>query len=154
MRPLLTFLGAACAGSMAAAAPAHAQDCTGAGPVRLTVDVTGVRKAVGEVAVTVYPDKKARFLAPGGKLLRQRVKAAAPATTVCFRLPAPGSYALAVYHDQNADQDFNRDWRGLPAEGYGFSNDAPSKLGLPAFEAARVRVADGATLRIRMTYLR
>ncbi|PAX08087.1 DUF2141 domain-containing protein [Sphingomonas lenta] len=141
---------------LAAALPAtaRAQGCVGPaapGTTRLVVEATGLRTPKGEVAFTVYPDDKRRFLAKGGKLLRARVPARAPVTRACFNLK-PGSYAVAQYHDENGDRDFNRTlW--TPKEGFGFSNDAPTKIGLPKLEAARFGLpAGGRTLRMQMRY--
>lgn len=138
-----------------AASPAAAQEaCAGQpGPVKLSVEVTGVRAARGEVAVTVYPDNPRRFLAAKGKLARKRVTARAPVTHACFWLPAGGYYAVAIYHDSDGDRDFDRTVVGLPAEGFGFSNDAPTRTGLPAFETVRFRTRPGDNpIRIRMRY--
>jgi uncharacterized protein (DUF2141 family) len=135
---------------------AAAAECEGRpSQTQLVVQVSGVRAAKGEVAVTVYPDVARRFLAPKGKLLRARVPAQASTTTACFWLPQPGFYAVAVYHDANADSDFNRNLVGLPTEGFGFSNDAPTPTGLPPFQAVRFRVMAGETvLRVKLRYLR
>jgi uncharacterized protein (DUF2141 family) len=145
---------AAFAGVLSAAAPSAAEDCAGKPSAhRLTVQVKGVRAAQGEVAVTLYPDDARRFLAPKGKLLRQRVEARAPATTACLWLPKPGAYAIAVYHDANGDRDFNRSPIGMPTEGYGFSNDAPTKFSLPSFDAVRFSVKAGEShTTIQMRY--
>ena len=120
---------------------------------QLQVEVRNVRSARGLVTVTAYPDEPRRFLAPRGKVERVREKAIAPVTIVCLEVPAPGVYALAVYHDENGDKDFNRTRVGLPAEGYGFSNDAPTAAGLPSFNAVRFR-AKGPIHRmsLRMRY--
>lgn len=141
---------------LAAALPAtaRAQACVGPaapGTARLVVEAVGLRASKGEVAFTVYPDDKRRFLAKGGKLLRARVSARAPVTRACFNLK-PGSYAVAQYHDENGDRDFNRTlW--APKEGFGFSNDAPTKIGLPKLEATRFALpATGRTLRMQMRY--
>lgn len=135
---------------------ASAQGCVGQGgpgTTRLVVEAVDLRDARGEVAFTVYPDSRSRFLAKGGKLLRARVPARAPVTRACFNLP-PGSYAVAQYHDENADHDFNRTLIA-PKEGFGFSNDAPTSIGLPSLAAARfVLPAAGRTLRMRMRYRR
>jgi uncharacterized protein (DUF2141 family) len=148
---------AAMATSLALTAPAFANEgCEGirsATSAKLVVQVGGIKSPTGEVAITVYPDDRRRFMAPGGKLLRERVKAAATVRT-CFWLP-PGSYAVAVYHDRDADQDFDRTMMGLPAEGFGFSNDPETKIGLPALSAARFRLPAGEkVLPIQMRYLR
>ncbi len=125
----------------------------GPGHARLTVTATGLRNAAGEVAFTVYPDDKSRFLARHGKLLRVRVKTAAPVTQACFWLP-PGHYAIAQYHDENGDHHFNRTLFA-PKEGFGFSNDAPTSIGLPSFASARFAVpAGGTTVRMAMRYRR
>lgn len=120
---------------------------------KLMVQVNGVRPAIGEVAITVYPDDKKRFLAKGGKLGRQRVKAAA-SVRACFWVPQ-GAYAVAVYHDRDGDRDFDRTLVGLPAEGFGFSNDPDTKTGLPSFGSVRFRVGPGERVTpIQMKYLR
>ena len=120
---------------------------------RLIVQVGRLRSNEGEVAVTVYPSDPKRFLAPRGKLLRVRVKADAPMTQACFYLPRPDAYAVTVYHDANANRDFDRNAVGLPVEGFAFSNDAPSKVGVPTFQDARFMAKPGDTvLRVRMRY--
>ncbi|HEY3696576.1 DUF2141 domain-containing protein [Phenylobacterium sp.] len=136
--------------------PASALACEGQpGAARLTVQVGGVRSAHGEVAVTLYPDEPQRFLAPKGKLLRVRTPAGAPVTTACFFLPGPGYYAVAVYHDENGDHDFNRTLLGLPTEGFGFSNDPSTKTGLPPFKAVRFQAGSGETgIRLKLRYLK
>ena len=149
--------GAAALFAALSATPAMADaGCVGAhaaGTVRLTVAATGLRNAAGEVAVTVYPDDRRRFLAKGGKLARARVPTTVPVTTVCFWLP-PGFYAVAQYHDENNDHDFNRTLFSIK-EGFGFSNDAPTTLGLPKFDVTRFALAPaGGTIRVRMRYQR
>lgn len=49
---------------------------------------------------------------------------------------APGTYALAVIHDENMNGELDANWLGIPTEGYGFSNDAKALLGAPTFSAA------------------
>jgi uncharacterized protein (DUF2141 family) len=131
-----------------------AGDCEGRPTgAKLIIHVAQLRSDRGEVAVTLYSSDPRRFMAPRGKLLRVRVKANTPVTQACFYLPRPDAYAVAVYHDINANRDFDRTVVGLPNEGYGFSNNAPTKLGVPSFEAARFGAGAGdTTLRIRMRY--
>jgi uncharacterized protein (DUF2141 family) len=125
----------------AAAAPAAAQDCTGPpGPVRLFVNVDNVRDSRGLIAVTLYTDDRRRFLAKRGSLYVGRVPARRGRTRVCIHVPKPGTYALAVYHDADSDRGFDRTGLGLPAEGFGFSNNPPTFFGLPSFSRVRIGV--------------
>lgn len=48
----------------------------------------------------------------------------------------PGTYALAVIHDENRDGELARNWLGVPREGYGFSSGARASLSAPSFEDA------------------
>ena len=151
------FLIAAAAALALAPAAASAQNptCMGtaqAGRVRLSVVATDLRDAHGEVAITVYPDDSKRFLAKKGKLLRARVPARAPTTTACFWV-TPGHYAVATYHDANGDRNFNRTLFSIK-EGFGFSNDAPTTLGLPRFERVRFAVPGDTVIRVRTRYSR
>ena len=151
---LALLLPAGADGQPSAAPRAGACDAPGApGGPRLKVAVTGARSAAGNVTVTLYGPRREDFLARGGRLARQRIPlAGATAAEACFALSAPGDYAVAVYHDENNDRDFNRNALGLPSEGYGFSNDAPTALGLPDFDAVRFTLPPGetrATVRLR-----
>ena len=154
--PAILPLLAAAAAVTFAATPAQAASCVGeqsAGTTKLEIIATDLRNGDGEVAFTVYPDERRRFLASGAKLARDRVPTVAPATTACFWLP-PGHYAVANYHDENGDRKFNRTLFSIK-EGFGVSNDAPTTLGLPTFEAARFHLpAEGLTMRIRTRYSR
>lgn len=136
-------------------ASAAAQTCQGVhapGTTQLTVEATDVRSGAGEVQFTVYPDDRRRFLAKGGKLARIRVPAR-PTTVACLWLP-PGNYAIAQYHDENADHSFNRTLF-IPKEGFGFSNDAPTTFGLPSLSAVRFALPPaGRTMRMKMRYRR
>ena len=132
---LLTGTAPAAAACVGKAAP---------GMVKLEVIATGLRNNHGETAITLYPDDAGRFLKAHAKLLRARVPSVAPETEACFWV-APGFYAVAQYHDENDDHDFNRTLFA-PKEGYGFSNDAPTTFGIPRFAAARFRVAPGGSV--------
>ena len=48
----------------------------------------------------------------------------------------PGTYAMVVIHDENMNGKLDTNVLGIPAEGYGFSNDAKKWLGTPSFTAA------------------
>lgn len=103
----------------------------------LHVEILGIRNSIGAVACAL-------FEGPGGfptEFLRfatniMMVQVRATKATCDFADIAPGTYALAVIHDENRDGELATNWMGKPQEGYGFSNDAKGTLGAPSFEAA------------------
>jgi uncharacterized protein (DUF2141 family) len=142
-----------------ASAPATAQagppaGCTGTpSQTWLNVNIENVRNSTGQLAVTLYADDSRRFLASRGSLYVGRVSARAGTTRACIFVPRTGVWALALYHDENANQSFDRTGVGLPAEGYGFTNNPATLAGLPAFRSVRLNVPRaGLTTRVSMTY--
>ncbi|SFN67380.1 DUF2141 domain-containing protein [Sphingomonas sp. OK281] len=142
-------------GAVAVLAPvqAHAaetcQGTPGNGNAKLVLEATTLHSAAGEVAFAIYPDDKSRFLAKGAKVGRARVSAASPRACLWMK---PGHYAIAQYHDENGDHKFNRTLF-VPKEGFGFSNDAPTSIGLPSFDAVRTALpASGTVVRMKMRY--
>jgi uncharacterized protein (DUF2141 family) len=120
---------------------------------RVEVVVTGARRVAGNMTITLYGSRPEAFLARSGKLARQRVPLRGTQAEACFTVSAPGVYAVAVYHDENDDHDFNRTLLGMPAEGYGFSNDAPTVIGLPSFDSVRFQVGpEGGRVPVRLRY--
>lgn len=147
----LVSAAAPTAASAPAAAPAG---CTGpASATWLNVVVDGVRNGNGVVAITLYADDSSKFLVKRGSLYVGRVDANTGTTRGCIFVPKPGVYALALYHDENRDGRFDRTGLGLPAEGYGFSNNPATLAGLPQFRSVRLNVPKpGLTTRILMKY--
>lgn len=138
---------AATASARAACAP------EAAGGAVLEVQVRGLRSADGLVTITVYPDDPDRFMASGGKVSRLRVPAVKPVTSACVQLPKPGTYAIAVYHDENKDRKFNRSMLGLPTEGYGFSRNPTGLIGIPSLSEVSFSAQAGSTpLAIDLAY--
>ena len=140
--------------------PAHADDpappagCTGTpSDTWITVVADGMRNGNGLLAITLYADNSKKFLVKHGSLYVGRVKAQAGTTRGCIFVPKPGVYALALYHDENANQVIDRSMIGLPEEGWGFSNNPPTLMGLPAFSSVRLHVArTGLVTRVHMKY--
>lgn len=128
--------------------------CTGpASSTWINVSAQGLRNGNGLLAVTLYADNPRKFLVSRGSLYVGRVNANAGATSACIFLPQPGVYALALYHDENANQRFDRTGIGLPAEGYGFSNNPGTLAGLPSFRSVRLNVPrSGLSTRVQMKY--
>ncbi|WP_374282508.1 DUF2141 domain-containing protein [Novosphingobium sp.] len=147
-------LGTTGADAAPAAAAAPPAGCTGpASQTWLNVVVDGVKNSNGLVAVTLYADDASKFLVKRGSLYVGRVDAQSGTTRACIFVPRTGVYALALYHDENANRSFDRTGIGFPAEGFGFSNNPATLAGLPTFKSVRLNVPkSGLTTRIHMKY--
>ena len=128
--------------------------CTGTpSDTWITVVADGLRNGNGLLAITLYADNSKKFLVKHGSMYVGRVKAEAGTTRGCIFVPHPGVYAFALYHDENANQIIDRSGLGLPEEGWGFSNNPSTLLGIPAFTTVRLNIPrPGLVTRIHMKY--
>lgn len=71
------------------------------------------------------------------------VPANPPRTIVTFQGLTPGTYGLKMFQDYNRNGKFDFTWLGLPAEKYGFSNDAPAMFAEPSFDRTKFILSPG-----------
>ncbi len=116
--------------------------CTGE-PNELLIIVSDVKEGVGLITAELYRNDEAGFLNKDGREMRMRVAARAPVTRFCMHTPEAADYAMAVYHDENANMKFDKGAFGLPAEPYGVSNNPRMRLGPPKIEEAMFHVSVG-----------
>jgi len=120
-------------------APVHEGACDEK-PFSMQITVQTVREATGTITVDVHDDDPAKFLKSGGKLARIRVPAVKGKTQFCLGVPEAGIYALAIYHDRNANTKLDKTWIGLPGEPFGLSNNPPKRLAMPKLKDSAFEV--------------
>lgn len=125
---LLPAIAAAALCLFASANGAHAAD--------LEVVITNIQIAKGFVRLGLYNDP-AKFPKRSGTIDGGDVAVKGHTAKYVFRNLKPGSYAIAIYHDANANKRFDKTL-GIPMEGFGFSNNARPRLSAPSFKRAAV----------------
>ena len=64
-----------------------------------------------------------------------------PKSGCLFKGLKPGSYAVAMMHDENSNQKMDTSIVGMPVEGWAVTNDAgPSMFGPPSYEDAKIEL--------------
>lgn len=104
------------------------------------VHVYGIRNAHGTVKAVLYGPDPSTFLVKGKKADKEREPAEEGSMTLCVVAPTVGKYAVVVYHDENDNHKFDRNWIGFPIEGFGVSNDPTLFLAPPSFEESAFEV--------------
>jgi uncharacterized protein (DUF2141 family) len=115
-------IGLAPAASAQAALGPDAAACQANKPAVL-VSVNGFKNRVGKIRVQLYGSSPAEFLSTGKWLRRIDLPVTrSGAMNVCVAVPKPGTYAIAVRHD--ADANGKSGWN----DGGGFSNNPKISL--------------------------
>ncbi len=131
----------------------HAEDCQGTpGAAKLSIVVEGVRSGKGLMTASLYPGDKSQFLIKNGALKVWSAPAQAPETRMCIWLRGPGTYAVAVYHDDRVIHRLNIGRLG-PTEDYGFSNNPLILFAKPSYDSVKFQARAGeTTLHIRLNH--
>ena len=125
-----------------------------ANPNVLHVHIAGMRSDQGNVMCALYASPDG-FPKDGKKARAQASSSISNRQAECdFPGIAPGTYAVAVFHDENSNGRLDSNFMGIPREGVGASNDAKTRFGPPKFEDAAFSYPGGAVdLKITMKYL-
>lgn len=107
----------------------------------LAIVVRGLYSGTGAVHYAVY-DRPETFPTRVGRLVKGEVPAATSGVRIVVPNLRPGRYAVAVFHDENGNGEFDQGLFGIPLEQYGFSNDARGFFGPPDFEDAAVDLGE------------
>ena len=116
-------------------------------PAPLTVRVSGLRDAVGEVRVEVC---SRRSFVHSECEFRESVPAQAGETVVTFPAVPAGEWAVQAYHDRNANHEVDRGLLGVPVEEVGFSRQPSVGLHGPNFGRSAFVHGGAETITVRM----
>ncbi len=113
--------------------------------------VKGIRSDSGTLRAVLCTSAE-RY--PDGCRLSTQAPARVVGSTLRFGTVPPGTYAFAVYHDEDDNSRLTMGRSGWPSEGIGFSNDAIGPTGAPSFKAAALEVRAGTQQAVKLRYLR
>ena len=123
-----------------------------ASAARIIVTIDGVHSAQGNVFVGLYASPN-KFLVGNQTDAMKKVAANPGPITVTFDNLPPGTYAVGAYHDENANDKFDTNFIGYPAEGYALSNGIRAIISRPRFSDAAFKIGEGDTaLALRIRY--
>jgi uncharacterized protein (DUF2141 family) len=120
----------------------------------LIVMIEGLRSKQGQVCARLFsqsdgfPDRQDKAVA------NRCIKVDKIAAGFKFDNLAPGSYAVAIFHDANSDNKLNTGVFGIPSEGLGCSRNPRGLVGPPRFQdAVFLVVGPNNEIKIQLNYL-
>lgn len=116
----------------------------------LTIKIAGIEKVVGKIQIGIYNDA-CKFPKEGEQYKVIIFSVTSKIMTYKIGLPV-GSYAIALMHDEDADGECDKNFLGLPTEGYGFSNNVKPKLSAPSFDETKIELISDKIIQIDLIY--
>ncbi|MBK8562589.1 MAG: DUF2141 domain-containing protein [Saprospiraceae bacterium] len=108
---------------------------------KLTLRFEGIEKTGGTVRLALYGSRSDFMQEEKAVLYNFKADSQGTVEGEIEDLPA-GSYAFAVFLDENNNKKLDKNLVGVPTEPYGFSKTPPSKWRLPTWEEVRVELGN------------
>ncbi len=114
----------------------------------INVKIKNIDNNTGVIACAIFESPEGfpdNFLEFASRIMLTQIKG--KVASFEFSDIKPGKYAIAVIHDENHNGKLDKNWLGIPKEGYGFSHDAKAFMSAPSFYDAEFSY-DGGDLQI------
>lgn len=99
----------------------------------LVISIEGFLNSEGYAMVAVFDSEEA-YEKGVPKTAMAKVDVIDQKARIVFDDLKYGTYAVAIFHDQNANGKMDKNFLGIPKESYGHSNNVRGTLGPPAFD--------------------
>jgi uncharacterized protein (DUF2141 family) len=116
------------------------------------LEVSSLKNTRGTLNCRLFT--KASDFPDGEGILTVRTPIAGANTTCTFPNVEPGTYAVAVVHDENSNGKLDKNFVGVPSEGYGVSNNKTYALSAPKWDESVFTIApsESKTLQVKLRY--
>jgi uncharacterized protein (DUF2141 family) len=116
----------------------------------LSISVHGIKSTKGNIVIGLYNQSKG-FLKTSKRYRGVHLRARGRTSRYTFTSIPAGTYAIGVFHDANHNGQLDRNFLGIPKEGYGVSNN-PRVFGKPAFSQCSFHLKKNKKISIQMRY--
>ena len=118
----------------------------------IQLDVSAFKNNRGTLICRLF--NKAANFPDGVGILTENVAIPGPTGSCTFSDIKSGSYAVAVIHDENGNGQLDKNFVGMPTEGYGVSNNKTYALSSPKWEESTFSVgtAESKVLQVKLRY--
>ena len=103
----------------------------------LVLEVNNLQQADGTIYIAIYKGKE-NFLNEDKAILRSQKVNKKGTLEINLDNLEYGDYALAIFHDLNANKELDTNLVGIPKEPFGFSKPMVSKFREPRYEEVRI----------------
>lgn len=106
----------------------------------MEIRITGVRNSTGSISVNIF-NQPVGFPNDPLKSFGWKTVRIVPDTVVIVFEDLPfGEYAVSVLHDENCNGKMEKNFLGIPQEGFAFSNNYAPKYQMPSFFDVRIKL--------------
>ena len=120
---------------------------------KLTIVVNQLPNQKGEVCMRIYAKEQGFPQSSKGVVQSGCTKITGRSAKKEFYGLKHGTYAVALFHDENGDGKLNTNFLGIPREGFGISNNPTVRTSAPKFKNSSFPLRGDTTIKIGMKYI-
>lgn len=106
---------------------------------KLIVNVSGMKNANGKLNFALYNSSSA-FNDPSQTYKEYFLSVIQGNMIITIDSLPAGDYSFGLFHDENENYQIDKNWLGIPSEGFAFSNNAMGSFGPPSYNQAKFSV--------------
>ncbi len=118
----------------------------------ITVKVKNILNTKGKLDIGLYNKEDDSFGDREKNLKGAEVAIKGKTVVYKFTDVPDGTYAVAVIHDENKNNKLDRNFFGIPSEGYGFSNNIRPAFRGANFTESKFKLKGNKSITIKMGY--
>lgn len=119
----------------------------------LEVTIGNVKNDKGFILVSLFNEEDGFPGQSDSAFKNEKIAADLTENKIVFENIPLGTYAIAVFHDENDNGQLDKNLLGIPTEGYGSSNNQKKLFRAPNFDECKFKVEEAAiSIDIRLNY--
>lgn len=119
----------------------------------LKVQIDGIRSENGTIILNLFNSEEGFPEDASSAYTWKRAAIKGQEAEIVFMDLQPGIYAIAILHDENRNNRMEKNFLGIPREGFAFSNNYKPLISSPSFREASFSYEGGSkVLKIKMLY--
>ncbi|UII33294.1 DUF2141 domain-containing protein [Fulvivirga ulvae] len=124
----------------------HAQQ----GSYELNVTVENIKEPKGQLIIAIFNSKE-NFLEKPFK--SQTVAVSQNSKNIKFTDLPQGHYSVSIIYDKNENGELDKNFFGIPTEGFGFSKKSMGAFGPPSYNDTKIKVDSDEAITIPLKYM-
>ena len=118
----------------------------------INIEVQNLRNSTGKVSIGLY-QKVENFPVVSKEYKGVHLTIHSHTLRYTFKDIPNGIYAISIFHDENSNAKLDKNFLGIPKEGYGFSNNVKAAFSTPSFVDAKFIISTQTkNIKIKMEY--
>ena len=117
---------------------------------QLTINIGNIGEPEGQIRIGVFNTSKG-FLKREAAIKHYYITVKNTTESIkIYDLPK-GDYAFSMFHDENSDDKFNRNFFGIPKEPYGFSNNVKPRFSAPSYKVCKFSLMEDQIMEVTLS---